>query len=156
MKKVVLTSGLLLCMFCGATAQDTTKKNINAPEIVFETLIIDYGSIEYNSNGVREFKFTNTGKKPLIISRAKASCGCTVPSWPKEPIMPGDSGIIKVKYSTNKVGRFTKTITVTSNAKIPSKRLTIKGTVNPKPVQQNKDTVPPKKVKEGATPVKKR
>ncbi|MFH1319151.1 MAG: DUF1573 domain-containing protein [Bacteroidota bacterium] len=130
-------------------------QNPNAPEIAFEKDVMDYGTVEYNGDGVREFKFTNTGKEPLIISRAKASCGCTVPSWPKEPILPGKTGVIKVKYSTNRVGSFTKTITITSNAKTPNKRLTIKGTIKSNPVQQNEQTVPEKKVTEGVTPIKK-
>ena len=78
-----------------------------------------------------------------------------MPSWPRNPIMPGDSSIIKVKYATTRVGRFTKPITITSNAKTPNKRLTIKRTVKPKPVQSKEETVPVKKVIEGATPIKK-
>lgn len=76
---------------------------------------IDYGSIEKAANGVREFKFTNKGAAPLIIQDAKGSCGCTVPSFPKEPIMPGQSNVIKVKYDTNRVGPFTKYVTLTTN-----------------------------------------
>ncbi|HHZ63961.1 MAG TPA: DUF1573 domain-containing protein, partial [Flavobacteriales bacterium] len=79
----------------------TPPANPNAPEIVFESDVMDYGTVDYNGDGVREFIFTNTGKEPLIISRAKGSCGCTVPTWPKEPIMPGAKGKIKVKYATN-------------------------------------------------------
>lgn len=136
-------------------AAAVTPQNPNAPEMKFETDVIDYGTVEYNGNGVREFKFKNTGKEPLIISRAKGSCGCTVPTWPKEPIMPGDESVIKVKYATNRPGRFTKTVTITSNAKTPTKRLTIKGTVKPKPVAPADQTVPVKKEIKGATPLKK-
>ena len=138
-----------------AIAAEPAPVNPNAPEISFETEVMDYGTVEYNGDGLREFVFTNTGKEPLIISRAKGSCGCTVPTWPKEPIMPGESGAIKVKYSTNRPGRFTKTVTISSNAKTPSKRLTIKGTVKPKPVEPGADasTLPVKKVTEGATPL---
>lgn len=139
----------------GTVAPQPVVQNPNAPEITFETNVIDYGKVEYNGDGVRIFKFKNTGKEPLIITRAKGSCGCTVPTWPREPIMPGKSGVIKVKYSTNRVGRFTKTVTITSNAKTPTKRLTIKGEVGPKPVVPTEQTVPVKKVIEGATPVEK-
>ena len=128
----------------------------NEPEIIVDTDVIDYGKIEYNGDGLRIFKFKNTGKEPLIITSAKGSCGCTVPTWPKEPIMPGKSGVIKVKYSTNRVGRFTKTVTISSNAKTPTKRLTIKGEVGPKPIVPTDQTVPVKKVIEGATPVENR
>jgi len=132
--------------------QKAVPVNPNAPEILFSTDVMDYGTVEYNGDGLREFKFTNTGKEPLIITRAKGSCGCTVPTWPKEPIMPGKTGSIKVKYATNRPGRFTKTITITSNAKSPTKRLTIKGTVKPKPVEATDQTLPVNKATEGATP----
>ena len=134
-------------------AQEAKPVNPNAPTIEFETDVIDYGTVEYNGDGLREFAFTNTGKEPLIISRAKGSCGCTVPTWPKEPIMPGETGVFKVKYSTNRPGRFTKTITISSNAKTPTKRLTIKGTVKPKPVEESIETLPVKKATDGATPI---
>jgi len=137
------------------TTVEAVPVNPNAPEIVFDTEVMDYGEVEYNGDGLREFKFTNTGKEPLIITRAKGSCGCTVPIWPKEPIMPGAQGVIKVKYATNKSGRFTKTVTISSNAKTPTKRLTIKGTVGPKPVEAVDETIPVKKVTEGATPLEK-
>jgi len=77
---------------------------------------IDYGKVEKNSDdGVRSFEFTNTGDAPLIITNAQSTCGCTVPSYPKEPIMPGKSGKIEVKYNMG-VGPIRKTITIESNA----------------------------------------
>ena len=77
---------------------------------------IDYGRVEKNSDdGVRSFEFTNTGDAPLIITNAQSTCGCTVPSYPKEPIMPGKSGKIEVKYNIG-VGPIRKTITIESNA----------------------------------------
>jgi hypothetical protein len=77
---------------------------------------IDYGRVEKNSDdGVRSFEFTNTGDAPLIITNAQSTCGCTVPSYPKEPIMPGKSGKIEVKYNMG-VGPIRKTITIESNA----------------------------------------
>ena len=114
-----------------AEAKVATPK-IDGAGIVFETETIDYGTIEHNANGDREFVFTNNGNKPLIISNAQGSCGCTVPTTPKEPIAPGAKGIIGVKYATDRVGAFTKSVTVTSNADgQPTKVLTIKGTVLP-------------------------
>lgn len=93
-----------------------------------------YGTIEKATTGVRFFKFNNTGQAPLVISNAKGSCGCTVPSYPKEPIMPGESGFIKVKYDTKRVGPFTKYVTLTTNAtSATTTRLTIKGTVETEP-----------------------
>lgn len=105
------------------SAQEKTAK------IEFKTIEIDYGTIEKGADGVRTFEFTNSGDAPLIISNVKSSCGCTVPSWPKTPIMPGDSGEIKVKYDTNRVNPIRKTITVTSNADTPTVALKIKGEV---------------------------
>jgi len=105
----------------------------NAPDIKFETEVLDYGLIEYDSNGFREFKFTNTGKTPLTITSVSGECGCTTtsfegkPGWPTEPILPGKSGVIRVKYDTKREGKFEKNITVTSNAKFSSKRVRIKG-----------------------------
>jgi hypothetical protein len=110
-----------------APAQD----NPNAPEAVYEKDVIDYGTIEYDADGNREFKFKNTGKEPLIIYSATGSCGCTVPTAPKEPIKAGDTGTIKVHYDTKRVGSFEKTVTVASNGKTASKTLKIKGTVKP-------------------------
>lgn len=101
----------------------------NAPEFKFDTEVIDYGKIDQNANGVRVFKFTNIGKSPLIISNTKSSCGCTVPKWSTEPIMPGESGEIEVKYATNRLGGFSKMITIYSNASPKVKRLRIKGIV---------------------------
>ena len=98
--------------------------------MLFENETIDYGTIAKNSDGKREFVFTNNGTKPLIISAAQGSCGCTVPTTPKDPIAPGEKGVIGVKYATDRVGAFTKTVTITSNAEgMPSKVVTIKGTV---------------------------
>lgn len=95
----------------------------------FESEEIDYGKIAQNADGVRVFKFTNTGEAPIVISNAKGSCGCTVPTYTKNVIQPGETGEINVKYATNRIGVFTKTVTLTSNASEPSKVLRIKGEV---------------------------
>ncbi len=103
-----------------------------AQEITFKSQEIDYGNIEKGADGVRVFKFTNTGSAPLIIQDAKGSCGCTVPTYPKEPIMPGETGEIKVKYDTQRVGAFTKYVTLTTNAtNDSSSKLKILGNVLP-------------------------
>ena len=81
------------------------------------------------SDGVRVFKFKNTGNAPLIVSAVKSSCGCTVPKKPTAPILPGENGEIEVKYDTKRVNPIRKTITVTSNAERPTVALKIKGTV---------------------------
>lgn len=123
MKKVVLL------MFVGLFALTTTAQD-NGAKIEFTQETIDYGNIAKGSDGVRVFEFANTGNSPLVISNAKGSCGCTVPTWPKEPIMPGETGKIQVKYDTKRVGPIRKTVTITSNAiDAPTKVLKIKGTV---------------------------
>ncbi len=118
----------------GTAETKAVAPKLEGAGIVFENETIDYGTIEHNSDGARKFVFTNNGNKPLIISSAQGSCGCTVPTTPKEPIAPGAKGEIGVKYATDRVGAFTKTVTVSSNAEgQPTKVLTIKGTVLPDP-----------------------
>ena len=107
MKKLIL--GSILTVACIFATQ--------AQEISFEKEIHDFGTFEQNGNGTYEFKFTNTGEAPLIISNSKGGCGCTVPIWPKAPIAPGASDVIKVKYDTKRIGAFNKSVTITSNAK---------------------------------------
>jgi hypothetical protein len=103
-----------------------------AQDIKFESLEVNYGNIEKGADGVRIFKFTNSGAAPLIISNAQGSCGCTVPTYPKEPIMPGETGEIRVKYDTQRVGAFTKYVTLTTNATSnTSTQLKIFGDVKP-------------------------
>lgn len=145
MKKII-TLSIALLAFTFSNAQETTKaikpikkattKTAALPKVegagmVYVTETIDYGTVAANSDGKREFVFTNNGNKPLIITGATGSCGCTVPTYSKEPIAPGAKGVIGVKYDTSRAGQpFTKTVTVTSNAAgSPSKVLTIKGTV---------------------------
>lgn len=120
-----------------------------AAEISFEKDVHDYGTIKQGADGGYEFVFTNTGKDPLVISNAKGSCGCTVPTWPKEPIKSGQKASIKVNYDTNRIGAFSKTVTISSNAKTASKVITIKGVVEALPKDQ---TTPFKKVEEGGMP----
>lgn len=132
MKKFILTL-LFAAMSLGiVSAQETMKKqeSVNGPRISFNEMTHDYGTIAKADNGNCVFEFTNNGNEPLILSSVRASCGCTTPSWSKEPIMPGQKGTIKVHYNTNNVGGFNKSITVTSNAvDAPRTVLKIKGKV---------------------------
>ncbi|GIZ15493.1 DUF1573 domain-containing protein [Capnocytophaga catalasegens] len=123
MKKILV---FLFVATLGFVAQAQEKK----AEIKFVTEEIDYGTVKQGDDGVRVFEFTNTGKAPLVISSAISTCGCTVPSWPKEPIAPGAKGKIEVKYNTANLGAIRKTITITSNAtETPTVALRIKGNV---------------------------
>jgi hypothetical protein len=127
MKKTVFFSILLSFLVLGLFAQE--KLNNTNDSIVFEKTVHDYGTITQGSDGNCEFKFTNKGEGPLILSNVKTSCGCTVPEWPNAPIPPGKTGIIKVKYDTNRLGAFSKTVTVSSNAKNSLVTITIKGNI---------------------------
>lgn len=98
-------------------------------EIKFEVTTIDYGEVEFESDGKRVFKFKNIGTAPLIFKRISSSCGCTIPKKPEKPIEPGDSGEIEVEYDTKRVGIFMKAISVVSNSKNSSIVLRIKGEV---------------------------
>ncbi|MDG1063397.1 MAG: DUF1573 domain-containing protein [Flavobacteriaceae bacterium] len=128
MKKLIF---ILTLVVFGLSAQAQAK-------IEFKTETIDYGAIAKGSDGVRVFEFTNTGDQELIVSNVKSSCGCTVPQKPDGPIAPGATGVIKVKYDTNRVGPIRKTVTVYSNATESTKALKIKGVVeNDKSVLEN-------------------
>lgn len=129
----------------------SAAENPNAPDISFEKTEHDYGKIMQHGDGNCEFKFTNTGKEPLILSNVRSSCGCTVPQWPKQPILPGESESIKVKYDTKRVGVINKSITVTSNAKTATVVLKIKGTV----LAQADQPLPQNNVDESGAPVNK-
>lgn len=140
---------LILAMAVGSFG--LAQAQVAGAQIEFEKLEHDYGTIDQGANGTTEFRFTNTGTEPLIISNAKGSCGCTVPEWPKEPIAPGASAAIKVKYDTKRVGPISKTVTITSNAvDNATALLKIKGTVN---AVATEDAMPAVKTIDGATPV---
>ena len=148
MKRLVVLLSILLMITSMAFSQSTpvkpqpkTKAEIQtqmetqnkfAPEITFEKVIHDYGVIKKGDNGKCAFKFTNTGKEPLILSRPRSNCGCTVPTWPRQPILPGKSEVITVIYDTKRIGPIRKNVTVFSNAKNNAVVLRIKGTVKHK------------------------
>ena len=118
------------------------------PDFLFEAESHDFGTVPEGTQATFEFKFTNTGKEPLIISNVQASCGCTTPKWSNEPIAPGKTGTITASYnSSGRPGPFTKSITVTSNAKSSPKVLTITGVVEAKPVEQPSPVVVPEQPK---------
>lgn len=130
MKAKIFTISLML-LFTATVLMAQTKN----PTISFEKNVHDYGKIdELKGPQTYEFKFTNTGGTPLIVSNVKASCGCTTPDWTKEPVLPGKTGFVKATYDPkNRPGPFNKTITITSNAENATVVLTIKGDVAPKP-----------------------
>jgi len=155
MKKLLLTLGVVVTLAFSATAQNSANQpvdNPNAPVIVFDKTTHDYGTVVKGGDGTCEFKFRNAGVEPLILSNVTSSCGCTVPEWPREPILKGKSASIKVKYDTNRVSPINKTITVLSNAKGGSVQLKIIGNVvEPSAGAQ----MPQNNVNTGAVPVAK-
>lgn len=132
MKKILLSLTILASTLSGFADEGTNPApaaDPNAPTMQFTNDAIDYGTIKQDADGNRVFTFVNSGTTPLIISEAHGSCGCTVPTYPKEPIMPGQKGEIKVHYDTHRVGPFSKSVTVNSNAKNSPVVLKISGTV---------------------------
>lgn len=102
----------------------------SAQTITFDKTTFDYGTVKNGADGERVFTVTNTGDKPLIISKVKASCGCTTPKWSEDPIMPGKSAQIHVGYNTKISGNFQKLIEVYSNDPVNSRSVIyIKGKV---------------------------
>ena len=136
MKKVFLT--LVVALF-GFAAQ-AQEQPAEGAQINFEQKVINYGKIEKGGNGSRVFKFKNEGNEPLVLNSVRASCGCTTPKWTREPIAPGTEGEIIVKYDTNRLGNFHKTVTVQSNAASKTVVLTIKGQVMNPEVQKSTPT----------------
>jgi hypothetical protein len=133
MRKSFLSIFIIVITIINSFGQDIPS-DPNGPEIKFSKLIHDYGTIIQGADGNCEFKFKNTGKEPLILSSVTSTCGCTVPLWSREPIMPGKEGIIKVKYDTIKIGIIGKPITVISNAKTDRVVLQITGKIEAKPI----------------------
>ncbi len=153
MKKLIFSVMLLLAAtatFAQQQLQQATPQN--GPEISFTETTHDYGTMQLNANGTYEFEFKNTGNEPLILTQPRSSCGCTVPAWPRQPILPGESDKIKVTYNTSLKGKFHKTVTVMSNA-VTNKSvvLTIKGEVVVPPTE----ALPEKTGAVGEAPVKK-
>lgn len=132
MKKV-----LAILAFVAVYATASSAQAVSGPVMTFDVTTIDYGNIDKGAEPLRKFKFTNTGNEPLIIKTAKGSCGCTVPTYPKEPIMPGESNVIEVRYDTQRVGAFTKTVTITTNEATDTRMLTIKGEVKAPATQES-------------------
>lgn len=108
--------------------------NADLAVAAFEAQNFDFGKIKQGAPVTHEFKFTNTGKVPMIITNVQASCGCTTPDWSKEPIAPGGKGFIKATYNAASVGAFNKAVTVTANIPNGSVQLFIKGEVSQTPV----------------------
>lgn len=133
MKHLLGICAILLMASFQLSAQATGEPMANPASkaiLTLESDVVDYGTIDQGGEPLRVAKFKNTGTEPLIISGAKGSCGCTVPNWPKEPIMPGETSQIEVRYDTKRVGAINKTITVNSNDPAGKHVIRVIGTIN--------------------------
>ncbi len=133
MKKLLSFIALFALTISVSFAQVDKKAattTVDGPNMKFDVTEIDYGTIEKNADPLRVFNFVNEGTEPLVIKHAKGSCGCTVPKYPKEPILPGEAATIEVRYDTKRVGPFSKTVTLTTNEAVQKRVLKIKGKVN--------------------------
>ncbi len=128
MKKILfIASCLLFTGVVNVSAQNSRQEALPSTQKVEGPMFkfkdgdtFDFGEIASGPDAIHEFSFVNTGNQPLIIIDAKPSCSCTTPEWPKEPILPGATGVIKVGYHTTKAGPFNKEVYIQSNAIIPS------------------------------------
>ncbi len=133
-KKIIMKALFLTLLVSAGTVFTSNAQTTDGAKLEFKKETHDYGTVKNGSDGTCTFEFKNTGNAPLIISRAQGSCGCTVPEYPKEPIAPGATAVITVKYDTNRTGNFSKNVTIYSNAvNAPEKVIYIKGEVMPKP-----------------------
>lgn len=148
MKKIILASLVILCVVVvnaqvrpltprnqkqfqtTEIQQNTQAINPNAPEFKFNETTHDFGNMPEGPAAMFSYKFKNIGNEPLIIAEVQKSCGCTTPDWTKEPILPGHTGTITTSFDTKgRVGSFSKTVTVISNAKQQNFQLSFSGVV---------------------------
>ncbi|HCR48810.1 MAG TPA: hypothetical protein DIW24_04215, partial [Bacteroidetes bacterium] len=128
MNKIIIGFFALSISVIGVFAQHDI-----GPRLVMDVDYIDYGKVRQGSNPYRTFTIKNIGVQPLLIKSIRSSCGCLVGTGPTEPILPGMSAEFKVRYDTQRVGPFTKVITLTTNEKIELHTLDVKGNVIPLP-----------------------
>jgi hypothetical protein len=153
MKKIIIAIFVLSVAACGgnsdkkastdsvnnsATAENPEAIDENGPALTFTENMFDFGTINEGEKVTHQFVFKNTGKSDLLISNAAASCGCTIPTWPKEPIKPGAEAMLDVTFnSEGKPGHVEKTVTVTANTRPVETIVLIKGEVTPKTNNNN-------------------
>jgi len=122
---------LILGILTGCANEPGEQAKKSGKDLWFEEQLHDYGEIPKDSDGSFSFAFKNVGDSAIIINRVRSTCGCTVPSWPREPIEPGVSGEITVKYNTAQTGTFMKSVFVYSSSVNSPVKLQIKGKVLP-------------------------
>jgi hypothetical protein len=135
----LLTIGVYGQQATDKPAEEATKPvqtSVQGPIMTLESMTVDYGDIKQGSDPLRVVSFTNTGTEPLVISNAKGSCGCTVPTWPREPIGPGESAVIEIRYDTKRLGGINKTVKLTTNDETGTYVLRVKGNITAKAKEQ--------------------
>jgi hypothetical protein len=130
-KQITFTlKGLLLLLLLAGCSEDPLEQaKKKGQDLWFDEVLHDYGQISVDSDGSWTFSFKNIGENAIIINRVRSTCGCTVPAWPREPIEPGSTGEITVKYNTATSGTFLKSLFVYSSAANSPVKLQIKGKV---------------------------
>ncbi len=123
---------IIITAICFSTIMTWGQNQTKEAEIGFEKTEYDLGDLTHGMSSEYKIPFENSGDKPLVLSKVKTSCGCTASEWPREPIMPGKSGFITVRYNTSKTGSFQKSLNVFSNAINSNVHLKIKGKVSKK------------------------
>jgi hypothetical protein len=133
MKKfILLFSATLLVGYMSAQqpeAVPASNPETSGPVMMLDSDVVDYGNVEFGADPLRKITFKNTGSEPLVISNAKGSCGCTVPTWPREPILPGETGEIEVRYDTKRPGAINKSIKITTNESVNTHTVRVVGNV---------------------------
>jgi hypothetical protein len=120
-----------------AAITEEIEKTTDGPMMTLESMEVSYGEIEQNSDPLRTVAFTNTGTEPLVISSARGSCGCTVPTYPKEPIMPGESSLIEIRYDTKRMGSINKTVKISTNDKVGTHVIRVTGKIHAKASEES-------------------
>ncbi|HLF63249.1 MAG TPA: DUF1573 domain-containing protein [Saprospiraceae bacterium] len=125
-----------------STATPANGAETGGPIMTLDSDVVDYGDIAFGADPLRKITFKNTGTEPLVISNAKGSCGCTVPTWPREPILPGEAGEIEVRYDTKRPGTINKTIKITTNEAVNTHTVRVIGNIAAQAPQE--DALPKK------------
>ena len=131
MKKFILSLFVSLLVTTAVWAQSQGSGSTNAVDlkVKFKKETLDFGTAKFNKPVTVTYEFTNISKEPVLIENVKASCGCTVPTWTKEPVLPGKTGKITATYSANAIGKPTKTVYFKRKGVDQEKELILTGTV---------------------------
>lgn len=127
----IKTDGKISSIIRNPVSADGTIDTVNVARMTFETPSFDYGEVQAGDIVTHVFRFVNNGKVPLIINNAHSTCGCTVPTWPKDPVPPGGSGEISVEFNTsNKAGFQEKPVIISANTFPATTKVYLRGYVN--------------------------